>query len=163
MGHGNIKKRLVEELFFSLSFDTTCKTMSSSQKCVKQHAIIIKMWWQTSLRRVVSVLIWFLYSSSRWLAFKIFNYFNYLRNSLNMSISFGKFILKFFFFILDLNKIKKPRIYLFFWNFQGFQVVAYDTEFFFKFNNFTVKKRDENIKNLDIVGWNSRIHFLHQA
>jgi hypothetical protein len=29
--------------FFRFVIDTTCKTISSSQKCVKQHAIIIKV------------------------------------------------------------------------------------------------------------------------
>lgn len=38
-------------------------------------------------------------------------------------------------------------LYLFFWDFQGFQVIAYDTEFLFKFNNFTAKIRKVSIKN----------------
>lgn len=38
------------------------------------------------------------------------------------------------------SRLEHARIYLFFWDFQGFQVIAYDTEFLFKFNNFTVKR-----------------------
>lgn len=57
---------------------------------------------------------------------------------------FGKLILGSWYVIGRISD--HGRLYLFFWDFQGFQVIAYDTEFLFKLNNFTAKR--ERRKNI---------------
>lgn len=56
-------------------------------------------------------------------------------------IEIGKYSEAFFVTFIGAARagLDHARIYLFFWDFQGFQVIAYDTELLFKFNNFTVK------------------------
>lgn len=54
-------------------------------------------------------------------------------------------------FSSSVGALDHARSYLFFWDFQGFQVVAYDTEFFFKFNNLTVKGREREICRIRII------------
>lgn len=55
---------------------------------------------------------------------------------------FGKYSEMFFERLSSVDpSLDHARIYLFFWDFQGFQVIAYDTEFLFKFNNFTVERK----------------------
>lgn len=110
----------------------------------------------TSLRRVVKVLIWFLYSSSRWLAYEFhwnmgfdFEFFSYWISFINHDFfPHRKYINYYDGKKQILNWIinqpfhwqtKKP--YLLFGDFKGFQVVAHDTEFLFKFNDFAVMNK----------------------
>lgn len=59
----------------------------------------------------------------------------------------------------EINEFVNQSVYLFFWNFKGFQVVTDNTKFFFKFNDFAAEietKRRKKINKMDLASFDDQ-------